>query len=170
MENDLKELTSIVFWIKLLVPMITVFSAVLFAQYAFNELARNRENRERRLKRIEILIISTDAIQTQLFDFYNRDQNNFKESYFKILQHTSLLRTSLLIFDLSIIDSLKALEEKLDEIYHARITEDQDTEGLRETGHDEQEALGHIITSLFHNLRNDYFFTENKVIGAPRRV
>jgi len=65
MEDDLKSLCSIVFWIKLLFPAVIVFGAMYWAQSIFNGNARKRENRERRLLRLEDMIeLSVSLIQS----------------------------------------------------------------------------------------------------------
>ena len=74
MANEFQALCSAVFWIKLLFPALTVFLAMYWAQSIFNENARQRENRERRLAAADRLIAYTCETGDLTVNFLNSNK------------------------------------------------------------------------------------------------
>ena len=104
------------FWLWAMDKLITVgtiIGAALLAQHIFNENARKRENRERRLKRIESIFPVMDAIQAQKIEF---DRSN-SENYHKKMQPLVSELYKIKMYQTLYFENKTCVEELLDSIF-----------------------------------------------------
>ncbi len=108
---------SIIFWINILVPMVTVFIAMYGAQHIFNKNARRREDRERRLKALEKLL--TDANETgDLLQDYLLSRTNDSVAKNTILRNKlfSMLTLAKIYFH-ALINPINTVTGKLNHLH-----------------------------------------------------
>lgn len=83
-------------WVWFLDKSITIgaiFGAALLAQKIFNDNARIRENRERRLKRVEKSIEIADNLRTKAGVYLNSDFESYTENYTDLMNSIVSIRT-----------------------------------------------------------------------------
>ncbi len=119
MEDDLKSLCSIVFWVKLLFPAVIVFGAMYWAQHIFNGNARNRENRERRLRHAEVMMNDTSKIFI-IFKTYrnNSSMDTANKCVSDIFELISLLNSNSAIYKFNLGDSINLFNSEFTNANH----------------------------------------------------
>ncbi len=106
---------SIIFWVKILVPMVTVFIAMYGAQHIFNSNARKREDRERRLKALESMLSYANET-TDLTHDYLHTKTEHSDTKYRSLRTRSL--HMLTLTDIYFPQIKNSVENFLDKIHH----------------------------------------------------
>lgn len=161
MEEELKSLCSLVFWLKLLFPMITVFIAMYWAQSIFNRNARKRENRERRLKHIEECLI----LSMEIYDTIIKIDSCSPDDYQKLVVKTSTILLTLSssneLFNLEISQQLESIVDALDTSFDNRRSRTKGKGPFSDLTKEERTQLLNAQEALKDTLRQAYSDIEN---------
>jgi len=162
MEEDLKSLCSVVFWVKLLFPAVIVFGAMYWAQSIFNKNARKRENRERRLSHIEDCIASVFILSDMTTDYLLSENEEFDAKFMAIKAKLSGLHTSTSIFKLGIKGTLTEVLVLLCSLYGKRTTDIENGIYIPNVTDPEVQLLADAQSQLATDLRVSYRRIENE--------
>ena len=118
-EAALYQISRWEFWqwvISTFITVCSIFGAAFWAQHIFNENARKRENRERRLKVIETLIETTTGLNATWNKMkLTKVSIDMSDLAITLVSHIIKIRALADTYELEILESLNAFQDALDE-------------------------------------------------------
>lgn len=119
-EAALYQISRWEFWQWVISTFITVgsiFGAAFWAQYIFNENARKRENRERRLKVIETLIETTTGLNATWNKMkITKVSIDMSELSITLVSHIIKIRALADTYELEVLENLNSFQDKIYEL------------------------------------------------------